>query len=115
MKQYDSYLILGCHFPRSGIELILGNSSLNFFNNKIRNLYNCEIIEVNVPISDVNMMKQYYVKICMEQSEQAIMNINNLAHLNYDKFNELLGIFEIERRDPYLIAIPIVRELPNYE
>ncbi len=115
MKQYDSYLILGCHFPISGIELINGNSSLKYFNNKIKNLYECEIIEVNVPISDVNMIKQYYVKICLEQSEDSILKLESLVNKDYDKFKELLGIFEIDNRDPYLIAVPIVRELPNYE
>ncbi len=39
MKQYDSYLILGCHFPKSGIELIISNSSLKYFNNKIKNIF----------------------------------------------------------------------------
>jgi len=115
MKQYDSYLILGCHFPKSGIELIISNSSLKYFNNKIKNLYGCEIIEVNVPISDVNMIKQYYVKICMEQSDESILKLESLVNKDYVKFKELLGIFEIESREPYLIAVPIVRELPSYE
>lgn len=115
MKQYDSYLILGCHFPKSGIDLITGNSSLKYFNNKIKNLYGCEIIEANVPVSEKNIIKQYYVKISTEQSDESILKLESLKNKEYDKFKELLGIFEIESREPYLIAVPIVRELPSYE
>jgi len=115
MKQYDSYIIFGCHFPKSGIDLITGNSSLKYFNNKIRNLYGCEIIELNVPVSEENIIKQYFIKIIIEQSEQGILKLDGIVNFNNEKFKELLGIFEIESREPYLIAVPIVRELPNYE
>ena len=112
MKQYDSYLIFGCHFPRNGVNLILLKSSLEDFNRKIRLLYNCEIIEMNIPISDDNIIKQYYLRICIEQSDNSIIKIDKLSEVDIKKFGRVLNIFEMDI-EPYLIGIPIVRELPD--
>lgn len=114
MKQYDSYLIYGCHFPKKAVEIITTNSSLRYFNNKIRLSYNCEIVEANVPISDTKTMKQYFLKICLDQSEQSILKLDQIKDLDISKFKELLELFEIDDIEPYFIGVPILRELPNY-
>jgi len=114
MKQYDSYLIYGCHFPSLGVEIILANSSLKFFNNKIKDLYNCEIIQLNIPINDEKCIKQYFLKINVEQSEQGIIKLENIKDIDITKFKEVMEMFEIDAIEPYMIAVPICRDLPNY-
>lgn len=112
MKQYDSHLILGCHFPKQAIDIIKMHSSIHFFNTKIRALYNCEIIEVLVPITENVILTQYYLKICLDQSENSILRLNQLDG-DTTPFKEVLKTFELDEREPYLIAIPIVRLLNN--
>ena len=114
MKQYDSYLILGCHFPRRAIEIIENSSSLKFFNKKIRDLYNCEILDVMVPINDTQTIRQYYLRIIIEQSDESIIKLENIGTIDKIKFNDVLDIFELDKMEPYLIAIHFIRELPNY-
>lgn len=114
MKQFDSNLILGCHFPRRGIEIIEGSSSLRFFNKKIRDLYNCEILDVMVPVNDTETIRQYYLRIIIEQSDGSILKMESINDVDKSKFKEVLEIFELESMDPYLIAVSFIRELPNY-
>jgi len=114
MKQYDSYLIYGIHFPKKGVDLVNANSSLKFFNSKIRTTYNCEIFEATVPIKDDVSIKQYFLKLCIEQSDQTLLKIDKIKDVNLDKYKDLLEIFEMDYIEPYLIAIPIIRDLPSY-
>lgn len=115
MKQYDSYMIFGCHFPKSAISLITANSSLKYFNEKIRQTYGCEIVELFVPINEKDSIKQYFVRIIVEQSDPSIIKYNLIKDIDLTKYKDLLGIFELDNKEPYIIAVPIVRELPNYE
>jgi len=115
MKQYDSYLIFGCHFSKKSVELITANSTLKYFNNKIKNVYNCEIIEATIPVTDNQSFKQYYLKIMIEQSDPSILKVDKLKEIDIEKYKQILDIFEMEFIDPYLISVPIIRELPNYQ
>ncbi len=115
MKQYDSYLIYGCHFPKTVVDIITVNSSLKYFNTKIHSTYGCEIIEVDVPVNDKIILKQYLLKIIFEQSEQSILKIEDIKNVDLNKYREILELFEIGYIDPYFISIPIVRELPSYQ
>ena len=114
MKQYDSYLIFGCHFPRKAIEIIESNSSIRFFNKKIKELYNCEIIEAIVPINEKYNIKNYFLKIIVEQSDDSILKVEKIKDIDSSKFLELLDVFELDRIEPYLISVPFIRDLPNY-
>jgi len=114
MKQYDSYIILGCHFPVGCIKLIMENSTLKYFNSKIKISHNCEILEVETPLTDDKTYKTYYLKINIEQSEQSIIKLDKLDY-DKNKYRALLEIFDMEYMGPYLISIPVVRDLPNYK
>lgn len=113
MKQYDSYLILGCHFPSKCIDIINSNSSLPFFNNKLKHQFNCEIIEILTPIHDQKEQTQFFLKISLEQSDKSILKLDSIKDLQFDKFYEVMEIFELEKLQPYLISIPICRLLPQ--
>jgi len=111
MKQYDSYLIYGCHFPGQFVSIITQNSSLKYFNNKLKNQYNCVILELNVPVHDNKVIKQYFLKIEVEQSDMGIIKMSNLQGASVLNFQKVLEIFEMNKIDPYLISIPIIRDL----
>lgn len=118
MKQFDSYLLFGCHLSNQLIEIILKNTTLNFFNSKISLLYDCEIIKLNVIMTDTYNQENYFLKIRYDNEGPT-----NL--LRSDDFNELLNETKIQKFEklletldqqvvkPYLISIPIVRELDS--
>lgn len=111
MKQYDSYLIYGCHFPEKNIKFITEHSSLKYFNTKIINQYNCEILVCDIPQHDDEQITRYFLRILLEQSDDSIVKLENLEKINKKGFKDILELFEIEIMEPYLISIPIVREL----
>ena len=110
MKQYDSYLIYGCHFPEKIIKLIESHSSLSYFNEKIKNQYNCKIIAFDVPIIEDIIKKKYYLSVIVEQSEESIIRNNDIKD---GGFSEVLKLFDMDEIKPYFISVPIVRNLPD--
>jgi hypothetical protein len=112
MKQYDSYMIYGCHFPNNIFEIITKNTSISFFNSKISAQYNCKIYEFEVPISESIIQKKYFLAIILEQSDHSIVKLSSIGE-SCDKtgFYKMLEIFDIHKIDPYLISVPIVRNL----
>lgn len=114
MKQYDSYMIYGCHFPNNIFEIITKNTSLGFFNSKISAQYNCKIHEFEVPISESTTQKKYFLAIILDQSDHSILKLSSIGEQNYPGFYKMLETFDIQKIDPYLISVPIVRNLlPN--
>ena len=111
MKQYDSYMIYGCHFPNNIFEIITKNTSLSFFNSKISAQYNCKIHEFEVPISESTTQKKYFLAIILEQSDHSILKLSSIGEQNYPGFYKMLEIFDIHKIEPYLISVPIVRNL----
>jgi hypothetical protein len=111
MKQYDSYMIYGCHFPNNIFEIITKNTSLSFFNSKISAQYNCKIHEFEVPISESTMQKKYFLAIILDQSDHSILKLSSIEEQNYPGFYKMLEIFDIQKIEPYLISVPIVRNL----
>jgi len=112
MKQYDSYMISGCHFPNNIFEIITKNTSFSFFNSKISAQYNCKIHEFEVPISESRTQKKYFLAIILEQSDDSIIKLSSIGE-SCDKigFYKMLEIFDIQKIEPYLISVPIVRNL----
>jgi|688.fasta_scaffold480392_2 hypothetical protein len=111
MKQYDSYILYGCHFPELFYKIITKNTSLSFFNSKISIQFQCKIYEFDVPISENNEQKKYFLAILLEQSDHSMINPHNLINLDITGFYKMLETFDIEKKEPYLISVPIVREL----
>jgi hypothetical protein len=111
MKQYDSYIIYGCHFPNSIFELITKNTSLTFFNSKISAQFHCKIHEFEVPISESSTQKKYFLAIILEQSDHSILQLSNIGGSNYPGFYKMLETFDINKIEPYLISVPIVRNI----
>jgi len=109
MKQYDSYILYGCHFPEVVYKIITKNTSLSFFNSKISAQYQCKIYELDVPISENYEQKKYFLSIILEQSDHSIINPSNLINIDITGFYKLLETFDITKREPYLISVPIVR------
>ena len=111
MKQFDSYLIYGCHSPSKSIKLITEHSSLKYFNNKLIQQYNCEILELSIPHINNEQYNRYFLRIIVEQSDDAIIKLDNLVKISKKGYEEVLRMFEIDEIEPYLISVPIVREL----
>ena len=111
MKQYDSYILYGCHFPEVIFKMITKNTSINFFNSKISKQFNCKIYDFDVPISETYEQKKYFLAIILEQSDQSIILLNNFNNIDKTGFYKMLETFEIEYKEPYLISVPIVRNL----
>lgn len=116
MKQFDSYLLFGCHFPKKFVDIILKNSSLKFFNSKISKTYNCEIIKLNVLFSDNFHQENFFLKILpSNDSPSNIIKHEDIKDLlNEDKINKFKSLLESLDQpviEPYLTSIPIYREL----
>lgn len=111
MKQFDSYLIYGCHFPSKSINLIKEHSSLKYFNNKLIQQYNCEILELTIPHYNNEQYIRYFLRIIVEQSDDGIINLDNLGKIDRKGFVDVLRLFEMDEMEPYLLSVPIVREL----
>jgi len=111
MKQYDSYLIYGCHFPSRCVQMITQHSSLKYFNNKISTQHNCQILELSIPHVDDIINKRYFLRILVEQSDDSIMKMEKLKDIDIKGYVSLLEMFELDRLEPYLISVPILREL----
>jgi hypothetical protein len=111
MKQYDSYIFYGCHFPEVIYKMITKNTSLSFFNLKIGTQFQCKIYELDVPISENNEKKKYFLTILLEQSDQSILLFDNFNNIDKSGFYKMLETFDIEKKEPYLISVPIVRYL----
>jgi hypothetical protein len=111
MKQYDSYIIYGCHFPNSIFEIITKNTSLSFFNSKIGPQFHCKIHEFEVPISESKTQKKYFLAIILEQSDNSILQLSSIEEHNYPGFYKILETFDIQKIEPYLISVPIIRNL----
>ena len=111
MKQFDSYIIYGCHFSENNYKIILKSTNLNTFNSKLCSEYKCKIYEFNVPISENIEKKKYFLGINLEQSDTSTFKIENLENIDKKGFYKILETFNIDKKDPYLISIPIVRNL----
>ena len=111
MKQYDSYIIYGCHFPNSIFEIITKNTSITFFNSKIGPQFQCKVHEFEVPISESSTQKKYFLAIILEQSDNSILQLSNIGESNYSGFYKMLETFDINKIEPYLISVPIIRNL----
>jgi hypothetical protein len=111
MKQFDSYIIYGCHFSEIYYKMIIQNMNLNIFNSKICSQYKCKIYEFNVPILENKEQKKYFLGINFEQSDTSILNLDNLENIDKNGYYKILELFNIEKKDPYLISIPIIRYL----
>ena len=112
MKQYDSYILYGCHFSEYLYKVITKNTSLSFFNTKIASQFRCKIHEFEVPISESSIQKKYFLAIILEQSDHSIVQLSNIGE-SCDKtgFYKMLETFDISKIEPYLISVPIVRNL----
>ena len=115
MKQYDSYIIYGCHFPESMYKIITKNTSLSFFNSKIEHQFRCKIYEFDVPISENCNQKRYFLAIILEQSDSSILIFENLCKIDKTGYYKMLETFDIDKKEPYLISVPIVRLIVNNE
>lgn len=112
MKQYDSYIIYGCHFPNNIIEIITKNTSISFFNSKISTQYNCKIHEFEVPISESRTQIKYFLAIILDQSDHSILKLSSIGNsCDYPGFYKMLETFDMNKIEPYLISVPIVRNL----
>jgi hypothetical protein len=111
MKQFDSYIIYGCHFSENNYKMILKSTNLNIFNSIIYSEYKCKIYEFNIPISDNRCRKKYFLGINLEQSDTSILKIENLENIEKNGFYKLLETFNIDKKEPYLISVPIIRNL----
>ena len=111
MKQYDSFIIYGCHFSELIYKMITKNTSLSFFNSKIETQFQCKIYEFDVPITQNINKNKYFLGIIIEQSDPSIIQFDNLKNLDQHGFYKLLETINIDKREPYIISVPIVREL----
>jgi hypothetical protein len=110
MKQYDSYIIYGCHFPEIIYKMITKNTSLTFFNSKVGSQFNCKIHEFYIPISENRIQKKYFLEIILDKSDSSILKLESLISIDKTGFYKMLEIFDIDKEEPYLISIPIVRQ-----
>ena len=97
----DSYLIYGCHFGQHLVEIVNRTSNLQFFNRKIEELYNVSILELG---------GQYYLQLCLEQSDPQMMDVEKIKDVDVEKFYKVLEMFEMEKKPPYLISVAFQRE-----
>ena len=111
MKQYDSYIIYGCHFPENIYKMITKNTSLTFFNLKIGSQFQCKIYEFDIPISEKHDQKKYFLAIILEQSDVSILKYDNIKNVDKTGFYKMLETFDIDKKEPYFISVPIVRQL----
>jgi hypothetical protein len=111
MKQYDSFIIYGCHFPELIYKMITKNTSLSFFNSKIEPQFQCKIYEFDVPITQNINQNKYFLGIIIEQSDPSIIQFDNLKNIDKTGFYKILETFDIDNREPYLISVPIIRNL----
>ena len=111
MKQFDSYIIYGCHFPENIYNMIMKNTSLSFFNSKISFQFNCKIYELDIPIYEKTEQKIYFLGIILEQSDASILQYDNIKNIDKTGYYKMLETFDIDNKDPYLISVPIVRNL----
>jgi len=102
-------MIYGCHFPNNIFEIITKNTSISFFNSKISAQYNCKIHEFEVPISESTTQKKYFLGIILDQSDHSILKLSSIGEQNYQGFYKMLETFDIQKIEPYLISVPIVR------
>jgi len=114
MKHYDSYLLFGTHLSERIVGLILKNSSLNFFNSKIKT-YGCEIVKLNVIMTDELQQSNYFLRISGDLSSNNLIRNEDLRELlnqeKIDNFKKLLDDLSQPVIEPYLMSVPIVREL----
>ena len=121
MKEFDSYIIYGCHFPTK-FGLLVENK-IEKLNNNLRANYGIEILKLNVPTKEIEkklfVKNQYFVSIILNIGERNFLrnNIffenNKLKQKIIDKvvlFKKFMKKFELEV-DPIFLSIPIVREL----
>jgi len=111
MKQFDSYIIYGCHFPELIYKMITKNTSLAFFNSKIGFQFQCKIYEFDIPISQNQDQKKYFLAIILEQSDTSIIQYDNIKNVDKTGFYKMLETFDIDKKEPYLISVPIIRRL----
>jgi hypothetical protein len=111
MKQYDSCIIYGCHFPELIYKMITKNTSLSFFNSKIEPQFKCKIYEFDIPISENIVQKKYFLGIIIEQSDASIIHFDNLKNIDITGFYKILETFDMPKREPYFISVPIIRNL----
>ena len=111
MKHFDSYIIYGCHFPEQLYKIITKNTNINFFNSKISSQYFCKIYEFDIPISENTNKKKYFLGIIIDQSDMSILQFENIKNINKNGFYNMLEIFNINKIEPYLISVPIFRDL----
>jgi len=100
--KYSSFLIYGCNFPENLIKIIETNSSLSYFNKKIKNQYNCEIIKIPVLVDNTTLIEKYYLVVNMNRDDNSIIKT-----IPDNKFKEALKLFEMEIIEPYYISVPI--------
>ena len=114
MKQFDSYLLFGTHLSERIVNLILRNTSLNYFNIKLKQ-YNCEIVKLNVIMTDNFQQTNYFLRILYDLSSNNLIRYEDLKDLGDEErignFKKLLNDLSQPVIDPYLISVPIVREL----
>lgn len=111
MKQFDSYIIYGCHFPENIYNMIMKNTSISFFNSKISVQFKCKIYELDIPIHDKIEQKKYFLGIILEQSDASILQYENINNADKSGYYKMLETFDIDKKEPYLISVPIVRDL----
>jgi hypothetical protein len=91
--------------------MITKNTSLTFFNSKIGSQFQCKIYEFDIPISEKNDQKKYFLAIIIEQSDTSILQYDNIKNVDKTGFYKILETFDIDKIEPYLISVPIVRYL----
>jgi len=111
MKQFDSYIIYGCHFPEYLYKIVTKNTNINFFNSKISTQYSCKIYDFDIPISENTSKKKYFLGIIIDQSDMSILQFENIQNINKAGFYNMLEVFNIHKREPYFISVPILRDL----
>ena len=67
---------------------------------KIKNVYNCEIIEATIPITDNQLFKQYYLKIIIEQSDPSILKVDKLKEIDIEKYKQVDDINVVINKQP---------------
>jgi hypothetical protein len=92
-------------------KIITKNTSPTFFNSKIGSQFQCKIHEFDVPISQIQDQKKYFLAIILEQSDTSILEYENIKNVDKTGFYKMLEIFNIDKKEPYLISVPIIRRL----
>jgi hypothetical protein len=91
--------------------MITKNTSLTFFNSKIGPQFHCKIHEFDVPILQNQDQKKYFLAIILDQSDASIFQFDNIKNVDKTGFYKMLDTFDIDKKEPYLISVPIVRQL----